>query len=315
MLPSFPSSGKWIGPHSTLPDSQTTGAALAAYNNRYVAVPIVTNVLERWESEGDPNQIFKEQEYQAMFAAVGIRRLISNAVLNGLGTNAPDGLVGQILEKLAPASQTKVVGNVNKATKAWWRNQYVELTSSFGTIAAGSTIPAGILAMLQVLDAGTVGQRVPTDVVVTQACFRLFRRAMLEMYSGYQIVSQKSDMNFGFKTLDFDGVTLGWDPQMPADTVIAIHMGKEKKDDRRSGDNTTELDQDIEDATTSNLLDLRGDVFGIFNPNVRMRPLQGRRPYRELNEVEWLIESFNVGVSRMSDQVIAGSTGSFWETW
>lgn len=42
-------------------------------------MPITTNMIDMWENDGNPNDMAKEAEYQAMFAAVGIRRLLSNA--------------------------------------------------------------------------------------------------------------------------------------------------------------------------------------------------------------------------------------------
>ncbi len=316
LIPNMPAQGKWVGRHSTLPDAGHTNAALAAFDNRYLAVPITTNMIDMWENDGNPNDMAKEAEYQAMFAAVGIRRLLSNAFFNATGGVSPTGLTGLMLEKNAVGAQTSVIGNVPKATKLWWNNGYVELTQDFGTIAPGTTIPAGILAATQILDTATIGQVPPSDLLTTRDIFFMFRRAMLEMFTGYHLVSNETDVAYGFKTLQFDGVTLGWDPQCPADTIVAVHLGYDKTDKRRSGDNTTKLDGDIEDASVDNLLDMDGSVFGIYNPNVRMRELQPRTPYRELNETRWLVDSMNLGVKRMYDQVIAGSdNNSRWSTW
>ena len=316
LMPAVPSMGKWIGRGSTLPDSSSDQLALATFNNRYLAVPTTLNLVDLWEHENNPTTIFQDADFEALKAAWGMRRMLSNAVLNGTGGLQPDGLVGRILEKAAPASQVQVVGNVDKAARPWFRNQFVNLTQNFGHIAAGTTIPAGILAAQTLIDSCTVGQSVPTDLVTTKAIYMMFRRAMMEMSSAYHMTSSEEDMNYGFKSLTFDGVKLAWDPQMPADTLICVHMGATKMDSRRMGENTAKFDGDLEDATVKNVLELDGGIFLTYNPNVKMRTLEARTPYRELNQTSWLVNSFNIGVGRMSDQGIAGSdNGSRWSTW
>lgn len=315
LLPTVPTKGKWISRGSVLPDSGSESLSMSAWNNRYLAVPIGYNLFDEWEGNGNAARIFQEQEFQAMLAAWGMNRLLSNAVLNGIGGLEPEGLIGKIFEKLAIGSQTETIGNVDKSAKTWWNNQYVALTSNFGTIAAGTTIPAGFLAAMSLLDACTIGQAVPTDFVTTKATYLLFRRGMLETSSAYHLVSDETDVNFGFKTMKFDGVTLGWDPQMPANTILCTHMGSTKMDNRRSGDNTAKLDGDLENATVGNLLDLQGGLFALFNPNVKMKRLEPRTPYRGLDVTEWLVHSFNMGVGIMNWHGLGGSAGTQWETW
>ena len=205
---------------------------------------------------------------------------------------------------------------VDKGSKAWFRNQYVELTQNFGHIAAGTTIPAGILAAQSLIDSCTVGQSVPTDLVTTKAIYMMFRRAMIEMSSAYHLATEESDMSYGFKSLTFDGVKLAWDPQMAADTLVCTHMGNTKFDNKKMGENGAKYDGDLEDAAVKNVLELDGGLFMTFNPNVRMRTLESRTPYRELNQTSWLVHSFNIGVGRMSDHGIAGSdVAGRWSTW
>lgn len=316
LMPAIAALGQWVSRGSTLPETSTDSLALSSYNNRYLAVPTTLNLIDLWENENNPKAIFKESEYQAMKAAWGARRMLSNAVLNGTGGLQPDGIVGRILEKLAPAAQVQVVGTVDKATEPWFRNQFVQLTQNFGTIAAGTTIPAGFISAIGLLDACTIGQSFPTDFITTQTCFQMFRRGMMETSTAHHIATTDEDRTFGFRTMIFDGAKLGWDPQMLADTVCALHIGKDKLDDRRMGENSAIMDGDYEDAMVDNLFDLDGALFMIQNPNVKMRTINPRSPYRELVQTSWMIHSFNVGVGRMSDQGIAGSdNGARWETW
>jgi len=316
LMPAVPTLGKWIGKGSTLPDTSSDQLALATYNNRYLATPTTLNLVDLWEHENNPTMIFQDADFEALKAAWGMRRMLSNSVLNGTGGLQPDGLVGKVLEKLAPASQVQVVGMVDKSSKAWFRNQFVNLTQNFGHIASGTTIPAGILAAQSLIDSCTVGQNVPTDLVTTKAIFHLFRRAMLEMSSAYHLATTEQDAVYGFKSITFDGVKLAWDPQMPDDTLTCVHMGSTKTDSRRSGENSVKYDGDLENATVKNVLELDGGLFMLYNPNVRMRTLEARTPYRELNQTSWLVHSFNIGVGRMSDHGVAGSdNGSRWSTW
>jgi hypothetical protein len=311
-----PQLGKWIDKGDTLPDGQTSAPAMGYWTNRYCVVPTGFDMLERMQKEHDPNQVFDQMELKALETAWALRRTLSSAAWTGSGGKQPDGL-STIIEKAAPAAQTAVVGGVDKATKAWFRNQYTQLTANFGTIAAGTTLPAGVLALMTLIQQCTNGTLIPSDLITTKACFNLFKRAMLEMSSSYHLMTERKTAEFGFQNFIFDGMYLAWDPSCPADSIYALHID-ETFDPMRTGDprDTAKLDRDIEDLGKSSIFELNGSLSTIFHPNIQMRRIAPRSPYRQLQSTEWIIDSFNLGVMRLSDQGVGGSdNGSRWETW
>ena len=311
-----PALGKWFDKGDFLPDHQTTAAAMGYWTNRYCVFPSGYDVLEMMQKEGDPQQLFDLSELRAAELAWAIRRTLASAVFNGTGGKQPDGLA-TIIEKLAPGAQVVVVGGIDKATKAWFRNKFVQLTANFGSIAAGTTLPAGLLAAMQLKDQCTNGTLVPSDLVTGKAVFDMFRRAMLEISTPYHMISERKTAEYGHKNFMFDGAYMGWDPNCPADTIYALHL-EDKFDPDKTGDprDKAKLDRDLEDIGVKSPFQLKGSLGISMHPKIKMRKIAPRSPYRQLSETEWTITSFNLHVNRMADQGVAGSdNGSRWSTW
>lgn len=311
-----PQLGKWIDKGDTLPDAASQAAAMGYWTNRYVVVPSGFDVLEMMQKEHDPSQVIDRADLRAAEVAWALRRTLCDAAWNGAGGKQPDGLT-TIVEASTPATQAAVVGGVNKATKAWFRNQYVQLTANFGTIAAGTTLPAGILAALSLIEQCTVGTLVPSDLITTKAVFGMFKRAMLEMSTPYHLITDRETAKFGFKNFMFDGSYLAWDPSCPTDKMYALHLA-EVFDPDRTGDpkDKAKLDTDLEDLGKTNVFDLNGSFAIIQHPDIIMRKIAPRSPYRQLQQTEWTIHSFNLGVMRLADQGVLGDAGgSQLSTW
>ena len=311
-----PQLGKWIVKGDTLPDAQSSAAAMGFWTNRFVVVPSGFDMLEMMQKEHDPSQVIDRADLRAAEVAWALRRTLASAAWNGPGGKQPDG-ISTIIEAAAPASQTAVVGGVNKASKPWFRNQYVQLTANFGSIAAGTVLPAGILAALSLIEQCTIGTLVPSDLITTKAVFSLFKRAMLEMSTPYHLITERKAATFGFQNFMFDGSYLAWDPQCPADKLYALHLS-EVFDSDRTGDprDKTKLDADLEDIGKSNVFDLNGSFAIIKHPNIDMRRIAPRSPYRQLQQTEWVMDSFNIGVMRLSDNGVLGDNGgSKLSTW
>lgn len=311
-----PASGKWIDKGDLLPDYQTTAAAMGYWTNRFVVFPSGQDTLETMQKEGDAQQIFNLTEMRAAELAWSIRRTLASALFNGTGGKTPDGLA-RILEKSAPGSQTAVIGGIDKAANAWWRNKYVQLTANFGNIAAGTTLPSGLLAALQLKDQTTIGTLVPSDFCTHKTVFDMFRRAMLEISTPYHLISERKTAEFGHKNFIFDGLYIGWDVNCPTDTIYSLHL-EDKFDPDKTGtpDDKAKMDRDLEDIGVKHPFELKGS-FGIaMHPKIKMRKIAPRTPYRQLAETEWTVTTFNPVVNRMSDQGVAGSdNGSRWSTW
>lgn len=311
-----PAMGRWIGIGDRLPEPTKHAAAMGYWTNRYFAIPTGYDMLEAMQKEGDPQQLINLADLRAAEQAWAHRRTFASALFNGTGGKQPDGL-SRIIEKAVAGSQTAVVGGVNKATQPWFRNKYVQLSTSFGTVPAGSTLPAGFLAALQLKDQTTVGTLIPSDMITGQAEFRIWRRAMLEVNTVYSLITERKVADFGFQNFMFDGMHLGWDPNCPADTLYSLHI-EDKFDPNVVGDprDTAKLDADLEDIPTKGLFELNGSLALIMHPNIRSRKLPAQTPYGQMHQTEWLIDSINLGCNRLSDQGVGGSdNGSRWSTW
>ena len=307
--------GKWMKRGDLLPDAADSALAKGYFNNRYLAVPAGIDLIDQWENEGNPGALFKLAEFNQFEAKLAHFRAMSFAMINGTGGAQPDGL-STILEKAAPAAQTAVVGGINKATKTWWRNQYVQLTSNFGFIAPGTTIIAGFLALLQLIRQCTVGTLVPSDLVTTQNIFENTKRGMLEVGVPQYMLQKRQHAEYGVQSFKFDGQDMSWDPQVPSDTVYCLHLRDEFEPERTGEKDKTKMATDFESVAKSSVLDLSGGLFRIINPNVQMRNIAPRSPYRHLSQTQWWVDSHNNGVFRISDHGVAGSdNGSRWSTW
>lgn len=316
MYLSPPATGKWFDKGDLLPDHQTTAAKMAYWTNRYCVFPTGYDILEMWQKEGDPSQLFDLEELRSVELAWAIRRTLASAIFNGVGGKQPDGLA-TILEKSAPSAQTATVGGVAKATEAWFRNKYVQLTSSFGTIAAGTTLPAGFLSALSLRDQCTIGTLMPSDMITTRDAFLMFRRGMLETQTVYSLISERKVAEFGHRNFMFDGSYLAWDPNCPADTIYCLHLD-DQFDPERTGDprDKAKMDRDLEDIGVKKPLQLSGPLAIAMHPKINMRKIAPRNPYRQMAQTEWTVTSMNLVCNRLSDQGVAGSdNGSRWSTW
>jgi hypothetical protein len=308
-------SGKWMQRGDLLPDAQDSQIAKGYYDNRYLAVPAGIDKIDQWENEGNAGALFKLAEYAQWEAMLAHFRAMSTAAFNGAGGAQPDGL-STILEKSTPATQSATVGGISKAARSWWRNQYVELTQNFGTVAAGTTLPAGFISLLALIRQCTIGTLVPSDIITTQNVFENVKRGMLEIGAPQYMLTNRVDADFGVNSFKFDGQDVSWDPYCGVDTVYCLHL-KDRFEAARTGANDkTKIATDFESVATNSILSLAGGFFMLINPNVRMRQLAPRSPYRQLHETKWWIDSFNMGVFRISDHGVAGSDNNLrWETW
>lgn len=306
--------GKWMRRGDLLPDHVDTSTAMGYWNNRYIAVPHSIDYIDQWENEGNPQALFRLVEFAEWEASLSMYRAISVGLMNGIGGAEPDGLM-RILEKASPSSQVNTIGGIDKSTKSWWRNQYVQLTSDFGYVAPGTTIPAGILAYQQLVRQCTVGQLVPTHTITRQEIFENFRRAILEMGLATYNMQSQINADVGVSSFMFEGQEMTWDANVPQDTVIVLHIG-DRYQPGRQGNSDTKISSDFEAVPKKSWIQLNGGIFMIKNPNVNKRRISPRSGFRDLSETGWIVDSVNLGVDRISDHGVAGSdTGNRWGTW
>lgn len=311
-----PALGKWIKKGDSLPDATTQKMAMGYVNNRYVVVPFGWDILEQWEIEGSPQQLFNMLDLKSSEMAWALRRTLSTAAWNGAGGKEPDGL-STFIEAAAFGAQSATFMGVPKASKAWFRNKSVQLTANFGAIGSRTTIPAGFLALMELINACTVGTMKPSHIITTKAIFDIIKRAFLETSSPHHMISEASKAEWGFETFKFNGVWIGWDPDCTDDKVYALHIMQQFDPSWTNGNpDKAKLDRDLEDVGTNSIFELSGSLGIAYHPNIRRRQIAPRTPYRQMNSTQWMVDSFNIFATRLSDHGVAYSdTGSRWSTW
>jgi hypothetical protein len=315
----IPEQGQWVGSRSRLGEQGLINPKMLKYNNRYMAVPITINTLVMMEEEGNPQALWNMLEWQSTMAAIGKNRRLSNCSLNHTGDPlGMTGLIGGLLGREAEGAQTTSVGGYSRATNAWWEHRSYALTSNFGSIAAGTTLPAGILAILEIIDRCTIGRNLPSFAMGTKNIFKNIRRTALEMFSGHYMVKDKNSAEIGFDSVMIDGISFGWDYYMPANTLVLLDVkGKSKTDQRFLGDNKeNNWDADIENATVKLPIQLaNGGIFGIRNPRCKNLSLGPQQEFRGFGNTRWLLDSLNFGMGRSRGCGVLYSAGSELETW
>jgi len=309
-------SGKWMQRGASLPDAADSNIAKGYFDNRYLAVPSGIDLIDKWENVGNPQAIFKLHEFNQWEAKIAHFRAMSFAMFNGTGQlGQPFGL-STILQKAAPASQIGSFGGISRSANAWWRSQYLQLEENFGKIIPGTTMPAGFWALLQLISQCTIGTMVPTDIITTKAIFDNIKRGMLEIGNPQYMLQKRQHAEFGIDSFVFDGQDVSWDPHCPTDTVYCLHLHEKYEPNRTGKKDKVKLDGTFESVGTNNILSLMGGFFRIINPNVIMKAMSPRSPYRQMMETMWYVDSHNLGAFRLSDHGAAGSdNGSRWSTW
>lgn len=311
-----PASGTWYGRGDPLPEFSPGRTMMGSVETKYVMFPLGRDTFDDMVREGDPSIIFDQEELRAAEQAWAIRRTLSSAIFNGVGGKMPEGL-SYMLEKALPAAQVRKITGFDKATNAFWRNQYYQLVSNFGTVAAGTTLPAGILGFLSLKSMCTIGQMEPSDFATTKAIWENFRRAMLEISQPQNFITERKLAEFGHKGFRIDGSDISWDPNCPADTIYALHLKNVKADDKNNAPGAKGLfDTDFEDIGLKSPLTTEGNLAIGMHPRVKMRKLAARSPLRQLAETSWIVTSFNLFMRHMARFGVAGSdNGLRWSTW
>lgn len=313
-----PTLGRWITKNDILPDATSGQMAMGYESNRYLAIPMSWDIIEQWELEGNPDVMIDRMERMAAEMTWAKWRNFAAAAWSGPGGKQPIG-ISTAIEKLDPGSQVKVIHGVDKGTEAWFQNGYIQLTSNFGTIAAGSTLPAGYLATQALIDEATVGTYLPTELVTNRDIFKMFKRAANELSTPHHQIQQAGLAKFGFEVVDFDGVPITWDHYCPADTIVALHIGTPNSHPMKVLGDTSKNQQKLDwnfEKIDRKIFNVDSSLGIISHPRVKDRGIAPRSPYRSLQEAKWVVDSFNLFYKRMASLAVADSSGgSMWSTW
>jgi|6_EtaG_2_1085325.scaffolds.fasta_scaffold00493_6 hypothetical protein len=156
------------------------GLTEAEYTWSWVSHPVRMEYTSRWENTG-PSRVMSIEESRFRQARKTLANDLAQKAVNGIGGKEPVGLA-KAIEGVVPASQIEVVGGINKATYAWWRNQYSEISAgnTFGNnVGLGTSYFAeGILVTMQNFLNCSLGTSTPSVFFTTKAAGENFVRAM-----------------------------------------------------------------------------------------------------------------------------------------
>ena len=312
-----PAMGTWIDRGSTLPEGQRGAKAMGYWNNRYVVVPTTWDALEMMQREGDPARMWDDMDLLEVETSWALRRTLCNAAWNGTGSLQPDG-ISYAIEKRAPNAQTSVITGVNKAQKAWFRNNYVSMSQNAGYIGAGTNLPQIFISLLSLIESCTNGANGPSHLISNRKVFSVLKRCMLETSTPYHLMTTNNDANFGFETFVFDGLQLAWDPACPSDSIYALPLQDNVQAWRLNNkqDKATMGDRDLDEIGVKKFLDLNGNIGMLYHPNIQRRNIEARSGLRTMVYSKWIIDSFNLGYKTMNRCGVLGSdNGSRLETF
>jgi hypothetical protein len=311
-----PSNGTWWNTGDVLPDGVSGRNAMGYWTNRFCVVPCSWDEFEQWKLEGDPSVIFDQMAIREMEMVWAMAKLLANGMWNGTGNKMPDGITYAI-EKRAIGSQIRTISGIDKSTKMWYNNAYVQLANNFGYTPPNSRIPAGLAKFMELQTATTIGAMACSDFITTKSIFNMFRKAMIEVSSAFTMMQSRDSAEYGFENFQVDGSTLAWDSYCPADSIYALSL-QDVRQQFRLGDkrNKQSYDADFEELPKKSFIEIGGSMAIARHPRIRNRAIQPRNAVRRMLMSKWIMESFNLVYSRMQNLGVAGSdNGSRWSTW
>lgn len=313
----IPGGAVWIDEGDTLPDGQDARRFMGYWANRYLAVGMRQDMLGKWKYEKNPERIFDEYEINESNAAYAMRQAIISGMWSGSGGKAPDGL-STVIQKLAPSAQTGTVTGINKATRAFWRNQYVQNTQNAGYVAPGTGIPYILLQFLDLLDRCTFGSQRPNIAVTTKAVFKTLRRALMEMSLLINPISKMEYAEYGYESFMIDGMLVIHDYNCPTDSLYMLRYKDNSQQLRTQNqtDHKVNFDSILESEGKPSKTQVMGGICLLGHSNIKRRTIDPRAPFKSLTTTSWIIDSFNVGYTSLQQQGVMGSdTGDRLSTW
>jgi hypothetical protein len=314
--------GRWIGSRLggvELPDAgRDTPFYEGFLTNRYLVIPTGTDEMEMMELEGAPGKLFDYVGQRAHASAWSLQRLHQTALWTGNGIEEPSG-ISTFIEAAPFGSQTATHMGISKSAHPWWQNQSVRLTRNFGYIAPGTSQPAGILAIKELIRATSFGARRPSILVTTEAIFQNVKRYYDEITLRVESVTSIVAANLGFETVMVEGVEIGWDIDCPADRVYALHIVPNLKARswvfNNKGDEI--LDKSFEKAGGESFIKVDANMAMVNNPRIRMRPLTHKGiDARRQSTVSWMVDSMNYATRTLGAQgVLYSDNGTRLSTW
>ena len=200
---------KFIGRGGTVELEATDPLTVVHWSWKYLTGHIIRYFADFQQNRGQAQLIKKVNSDIDNLQSSLIDKLETSLFSDGTGDSnlATDGL-GNVVAILPT---TGTVGNLNRATYAWWRNKYKSMSGE----AASIYLRKRMNTMFN--DCGQQGEgvsRFPDIVVCAQNVYEMYENEALEI--SRIIISDRKMADLGFGDLAFKGRPFTWSPSCPA---------------------------------------------------------------------------------------------------
>jgi hypothetical protein len=196
----------WYSGYETLPVAAQDVISAAQYDIKQCAVPVTISGLEQLQNAGK-EQIIDLLEGRIAVAESTMANMIAAGIYSD-GTGSGGKEITGLKAMVATAPATGVVGGIDRATWAFWRNQVFDATTDGG----GATTAANIQQYMNTLWAKMVRGTDRPDLIVMDNAYWGFYMASLQ---AIQRFTSDMDANLGFVSVKF----------MDADVVLDGGLG------------------------------------------------------------------------------------------
>ena len=208
-------SSQWIGRGGSVTLTDTDPLTISRWNWRTLTGHIIRLWDDEMKNSGKP-QLVKYVNAKIDNLRNSMSADLETALFaDGTATNSIDGLDNIVAE--APA--TGIVANINRATYAWWRNNYYDFDAR--------TIGLHLITDMNKgwNDCGVYGtelNRFPNITVTTQSIYESYEEEAREM--GQVVMNSKQNMvDLSFGNMMFKGNPITWSPACKAESMYLLN--------------------------------------------------------------------------------------------
>lgn len=207
---------KFIGRGGTVELEATDPLTVVHWNWKYLTGHIIRYFADFQQNRGQAQLIRKVNADIDNLQSSLIDKLETNLFSDGTGDSnlAIDGLQNIV----ANLPTTGTVGNLNRATYSWWRNQY--------TSASGKSASIYLRKYMNTLfnNCGQQGEgvsRFPDIVVCAQTVHEMYESECLEI--GRILIGDRKMADLGFGEISFKGRPMTWSPSCPTGALYMLN--------------------------------------------------------------------------------------------
>lgn len=201
-----------------VPTGRQDSRRQAKYAWATVSGAITINDIEAAMNAG-PEQIYPLMASEVQNAKNTMIRIIADQLRKQTPTNVDPESVRTIIEDNAKASQTNVIGGIDRATNSFWRNQFSNTSMDISTNAGYGVLLA---FMMQEVSKGASAIDKPDFGLTTGTIFADLGSGNGDTNRRWQGSDAKT-MELGFTNILIDNATIIADPQMPAGDIFLIN--------------------------------------------------------------------------------------------